>query len=169
MDWSVTESEDRANIYVNRPKDDRGLYRAWAVGPGGRCLLGTLTPQGDRLTLRKTLRISALDQAGCWPLKGVECQLSFPFQAPVSPPPGWGPPPAELCWRDEAIQRTFQAAKGGLYRRTAEGFLLAYPLDCRSPFPLPPLFCFARLRCLAGRPWWVFAFGPDRAPRFEDA
>lgn len=169
MDWSVTERDGRAEIEVSRPKDDRGLYRAWAVGPRGRCLLGTLAPEGSRLILRKTLRRAALEQTGCWPVTAVECQLSFPFQSPGSPPTGWSPIPEGLCWADELLRQAVRAARGGLYQKTAQGFSLAYPLDCRCPFPLPPLFCFALPRCLAGRLWWVFSFDENGVPRFQDA
>lgn len=169
MDWSVTERDGRVEIYVNQPQNDRGLYRAWAVGPGGRCLLGTLTPQGDRLILKKTLRRSALEQTGCWPVTAVECRLSFPFQPPGNCPTGWGPIPEGLDWSDEILRQSARAARGGIYQKTARGFSLAYPLDCRCPFPLPPIFCFARLKCLAGRPWWVFTFSGDGHPRFGDA
>lgn len=168
MDWSVTERDGRAEIYVNHPKDDKGSYRAWAVGPRGRCLLGSLIPQGDRLILRKTLRRAALEQTGCWPVTAVECQPAA-LVAPGAAPAGWTAIPAELDWPDGVIRQAVQTAKGGLYRPTEQGFALAYPLDCRCPFPLPPLFCFARLQCLVGHPWWVFPFDANCAPRLEDA
>lgn len=161
VDWSVWERDGRAEIEVSREKDDRGPYRVWAIGPGGRCLLGTLTPQGERLILRKTLRRAALEQTGCWPVREVECRLSSPVE--------WGPVPEGLCWADELLRQTVRSARGGIYQKLPRGFALAYPLDCRCPFPLPPLFCFARTKCLAGRLWWIFSFDEKGSPCFSDA
>ncbi len=85
---------------------------------------------------------------------------------PRSPGPEWARPPA-LPWPEEDLAAAFRRARGAFFRREAEGFSLAYPLDCRAPFPLPALFCFARAECLAGRGWWVFSFGPEGLPRFS--
>lgn len=90
---------------------------------------------------------------------------------PPSPTPGtdWTRP-GELPWEDTLLERTFRRSRGGFYHAEEDGgFSLAYPLNCRQPFPLPPLFCFARVRCLRGRGWWVFSFGPGAIPRFPDA
>lgn len=89
-----------------------------------------------------------------------------PPPPPPTPGPGWSRPGA-LSWDDEVLDRAFRRSRGGFYRAWEDGgFSLAYPLDCRSPFPLPPLFCFAQVRCLCARGWWVFSFGPDAAPKF---
>ena len=91
---------------------------------------------------------------------------------PQTPGPGWERPQREqhfdLPWPDEALSEAYRRTRGAFLRRhSGGGFWLAYPLDCRCPFPLPALFCFARAQCLGGRGWWVFSFGPDGTPCFE--
>lgn len=82
-----------------------------------------------------------------------------------SPGPDWHRP-ADLPWPDQLLRRAYFDSRGAFCRQTPGGFELAYPLSCRLPFPLVPLFCFARVQCLANRGWWVFSFGPDGMPRF---
>ena len=86
---------------------------------------------------------------------------------PQTPGPEWKKP-GDLPWSDQALAEAYRRSRGAFCRHGPEGsFSLAYPLDCRCPFPLPALFCFARAQCLGGRGWWVFSFGPDASPRFE--
>ena len=85
---------------------------------------------------------------------------------PPTPGPGWERP-GELVFLDEGLEQAYRRSRGAFVCRRENGFRLAYPLDCRSPFPLPELFCFARAECLGGRGWWVFSFGVDGLPCFE--
>ncbi len=86
---------------------------------------------------------------------------------PSSPGSGWERA-GELTWQDEALAEGYRRSRGAFRRHCADGgFALAYPLDCRLPFPLPALFCFARAQCLASRGWWVFSFDPQGLPRFS--
>ncbi len=92
-----------------------------------------------------------------------------PSPAPVTPGPGWERP-GSLPWSDDLLEGAVRRSRGGFcLRESSGGFRLAYPLSCRTPFPLPPLFCFARVECLCGRPWWTFSFRPDGTPCFEGA
>ena len=86
---------------------------------------------------------------------------------PATPGPGWERPQRELTFPDENLAQAYRRSRGAFVRRREEGFCLAYPLDCRVPFPLPALFCFARAECLGGRGWWVFSFDPQGRPRFD--
>ena len=47
-------------------------------------------------------------------------------------------------------------------------FQLAWPWDPEAPFPLPPVFCFARVQSLGDRPYLVFQFQPGGIPRIEE-
>lgn len=91
-----------------------------------------------------------------------------PPKAPpgLSPGPEWSRP-GELPWPDALLRRVYCDSRGAFYRAGDGGFSLAYPLSCRSPFPLPTLFCFARAQCLGSRGWWVFSFTSDGLPRLE--
>ena len=89
--------------------------------------------------------------------------------APLRPGPEWEKP-GELLWADEVLAQAYRRSRGAFCRRGGDGsFSLAYPLDCRCPFPLPALFCFARASLLGGRGWWVFAFDPNGSPCFPGA
>ena len=88
---------------------------------------------------------------------------------PSSPGPGWERP-RDLPLADESLEQCYRRSRGAFRLSCPDGgFALAYPLDCRRPFPLPPLFCFAQVRCLANRGWWVFSFDPHGQPRFGGA
>lgn len=41
------QTGDRAELTMELPGDSRGLYRGYALGPGGLVELGTLLPEGD--------------------------------------------------------------------------------------------------------------------------
>ena len=45
-----------------------------------------------------------------------------------------------------------------------EGFTLAWPFSCARPFPLPALFCLARVAELEGERYVLFRFGRDGWP-----
>lgn len=107
-----------------------------------------------------------MDQSGFYCKNFVSAP---PPPPPMTPGPGWSRP-GELTWGDELLERSFRRSRGGFYRSWEDGgFSLAYPLNCRLPFPLPPLFCFVQVQCLGGRGWWVFSFGPGAVPRFPSA
>ena len=87
--------------------------------------------------------------------------------APPCPGPGEGwARSAAPAGCDPVVDQALRRARCGYLRRESDGgFSLAYPLSCRSPFPLPPLFCFARARSMGGRGWWVFSFDSAGTPR----
>ena len=168
MDWTVSEERGKLTVNLTRPKDDLGLYRAYAVGPSGtRCLLGALTPQGDRLTLRRTLGVDALRQRGCYPVTTVVTELVHAFAPPPPSLPGWGEPPKELPFPDDPLRRACAAAPRPYYRPTETGFALAYLWKENAPFPLPLLFCFAQTVCVCGRRLWLFSFDGGGNPRLD--
>lgn len=100
------------------------------------------------------------------PSKVVQTPVQSPAQSPAgfSPGPEWSRP-GELPWSDALLRRVYCDSRGAFYRAEDGGFSLAYPLSCRSPFPLPTLFCFARAECLGSRGWWVFSFTSGGLPR----
>ena len=92
--------------------------------------------------------------------------FSFSEQRPAVPA-GWRcePDPARLM--GEPLLAA--AAKGpALICRDERGFLLAYLYRKDRPFPLTPLFCFARLETLEGRDYLCFPFRPGGCPRLDD-
>ena len=166
MDWQAEEEKGRVCLRASRPDDGRGLYRAWVCGPTARCLLGTMTPSGGRLVLRRVLPVDDLRARGCWPVTAVEEELFFPFHAPAQPPPpaGWRHSPA-LDFPDPPVALAYRAAPSGLCRDEPDGGLtLAYPFLPGRPFPLVPLFCLARLRRIEGREYLLFSFDREKNP-----
>lgn len=165
MEWSAKEQNGLLTVSAARPDDGLGLYRAYAVGPGGqRCLLGALTPAAGRLTLRRTLNGEILKSRGCYPITSVVAELAHSFSPPPPPLPGWREPPAGLSFPDEVLRAAYAAAPRPYYQDVSGGFALAYLQRERAPFPLPALFCFARSVCLCGQPLWRFAFQGDGHP-----
>ena len=150
---------NRVRMEALRPGDDRGLYKVWLLGPGGgRLLLGTLTPEGTMLRLKRTLSQNELERAGCWPLAGAEAVLAFPFAA------------AQRWYRENHPERLLEdpVLRGQLRgpmlcRKEGEGFRLAVPFRADTPMALESLFCLAQLERLEGRPYLVWSF--DRAGR----
>ena len=161
----LEEEGPRVRLEAVRPEDRRGLYKAWALGPGGSALLGTLVPEGDRLRLARTVSRQSLARAGCWPVTGGRALLVYPFPA-RGERPGWRPEPSpeRLC-ADPLVQESLRGRPGFCAGRRGEAALLSAPLRPREPFPLPLLFCLARVELREGRPWLVWEFGPDGLPR----
>lgn len=174
MEWSfegpngavtVRREGDRAVCQAIRTADGGGLYKAWLQGPGGKALLGTLIPEGGALRLRRVMDIAALEGQGAWPPSGGEVVLSYAFAREAPPPPEW-------CWtdcpgrllEDPMLARCLQGTRRGLLKRDMEGFFLAFPWQSRQKFPLPPLFCLARVENLGEKRYTVFRFSRQGRP-----
>lgn len=150
----VREEGGLVVLDVYRDNDKRGLYKVWLHGRGENMLLGTLVPEGGRLCLRRRVFRQELERKGCWPVSGGECVMAFPFAAPDG---GWRQEerPGRLVAQE--LKRCF-ASQACLYRAREEGFLLAFGFDPCRPFPIPPLFCLAKVERLEGKTCVVYAF-----------
>ncbi len=164
---TVREEGSRAVCAAQLPDDSKGLYKCWLTGRGGKALLGTFVPQGGVLRLERTLSVGELERQGAWPPEGGQAVLAFSFDGRERAPAGWR--------REEQPGRLMgepllagSASGPALIRREERGFLLAYPYRPDRPFPLTPLFCFARLERLEGRDYLCFPFRPGGCPRLED-
>lgn len=161
----MTVREEGTQVYVEaeRTDDRQGLYKVWLCGAGGRCLLGTLVPEGKRLYLRRQISRSNLERAGCWPVIGGECVMAFSFQQ--GKPSGQWQPTGELSHliKEQTLR---QAAQGMrlLHKKQEDGFCLAGRFDPRTPFPIPPLFCLAWVGELCGQPYAFFSFDREGVP-----
>ncbi len=143
-----------------RKADGRGLYKVWLCGHRDRMLLGTLVPEGDRLWLRRRVFRQELERGGCWPLEGGECVMTFPFSGRGS---GWQREerPGRLVAGE--LSACFDG-RWALYRKEERGFVLAFPFDPSHPFPVPPLFCLARLERVDGQGHVLFYFDAGGNP-----
>lgn len=174
MEWSfdspngavtIRQEGSKAVCQAIRTADNGGLYKAWLQGSGGRALLGTLIPEGGALRLRRVMEVAALERQGSWPPTGAEVALAYSFAPEFPPPPEW-------CWTDcpqrlmkePMLSQCLRGVKRALLKRDVEGFLLAFPWSRHEPFPIPPLFCLARLESMPGGRFVVFRFSRQGHP-----
>ena len=77
------------------------------------------------------------------------------------------PRPAERAadlFRSPWLREQMQNTSGVLTRRTEERRYVALPYDAMRPFPLPALFCLARICRIGGRDYVVYAFDKGERP-----
>lgn len=155
MEWKITEQGPRVVVEVWRAGGQEGLYKAYLTAAGQRCLLGTLAPEGGRLYLRRVLSIDSLKRQGVWPVQGVEERLVCSFQSP----------PAKVQWSDPVLRRSAQGLPKYEFRREGDGFSISFAFDLRAPFPLTPVFCFARVE----KNRLIFSFRENGIPYISSA
>jgi hypothetical protein len=134
----ITPGEDDT-CFTARASAPPGLYRLYARGEGGELLLGVW--EGGPWRRRYSRSMTA-------PLGNITA-----VRAEKSDDGGWR--------RD---LRPFARWPAGLYRRTSRGWLLALPYREDGPFPLPELFCLARVGRVEGQMQVVFALDEEGNP-----
>lgn len=167
---TVRDEGAKAVFEAQMPDDRQGLYKVYLTGGGGSLLLGTLMPENGALRLRRTLTVAELKQKGCWPVTRGEARLAYSFgAAEQSGIPGWTREndPARLMG-DRVLAHAAAELRGALLRREAGGFALAAPVEQSGGFPMSPLFCFAHVETLQGRPYAVFHFNAHGCPIFPN-
>lgn len=155
---AVIPEGEYVRFEVFRPDDARGLYKAWLKGQKEKLLLGTLVPEKGGLYLRRRVSRRELERQRCWPVLGGETVLAFPFGESGGTAWIFEEHPERLV-RDAVLQKTLQG-KHMMLHRGEEGFCLAERFDPAKPFPLVPLFCFARAERVEGN--WYVLFRFDR-------
>lgn len=155
----------RVRLEAERPADGRGLYKVWLHGDrGGKFLLGTLAPEGERLVLRRSLSVGELERAGCWPQFWVEAPLAFPFRSSGPGREGWYcEQHPERLLADPVLKGQIKGPM--LCKKGEEGFQLAAPFRPDRPAVLTALLCLARVERWDGTAHLVWSF--DGAGRPE--
>lgn len=116
------------------------VRKLWLRGPGGGgLLLGTLAPEQGRWRLTRRVARSMLER------QGLTGQLWGELVTGEPEPAGPGDAEPPLRARDPVIAAALAAAPRGRWQRAEGGWLLAIPWQVGNPFPLLPLFCFARV------------------------
>ena len=151
------EGRAAGTVQVRRDAEDtcftvcsRGLppdpYRIVAQGIEGELLLGVM----DSGALHR--RFSAAVMASCGVVESVRAERCGAVNR------RWRSP------RSEEFAALPPLPPDALCRRQGRCRLLALPCAEDGPFPLPELFCFARMQTMEGRRWAVFAFDERGVP-----
>lgn len=134
------------------------VFRLYAVGTAGRLRLGIPEPKGGLLLLCR--KLSAREAAAAGPLLRGELRPcgaeDDEVWQPVSNP--------EQLFRNAFFKERLRGVQGALSRREDGVRCMALPYSERRPFPLVPLFCFARIRWIGGQMYAVFCFDQDENP-----
>ena len=172
MEWSmemegggrltICQDGPRVRIKAAHPADQKGLYKVWLRGEeGGKLLLGTLIPEGEKLELNRTLSLRELEQVGCWPQVWAECRLAFPFTKPEKGTWYCEQRPDQFL-RDPLLKKWIQGPM--LRRKDGDGFCLAAPFHTGRPMVLAGLFCLARVEKWPSGFYAVWRFDGEGRP-----
>ena len=153
----AAEREGLYTLFSARFPLRAGLWCAWAVGDQGELRLGVMEPEGDWSVIRR--RFSGRLTAPLGRLLRGEIR-----PAGEKEPEVWEQAPApDRLFRAPLLCRQLKGTQGALSRKVGDVRHLALPYDPGKPFPLPALFCFARLRSIGETAYVVYAFdGQDR-------
>lgn len=155
----LREEGERTTAEMDCPLDRSGLFRGYLVCRGGEIALGVLEPGGERLRLCRRLLTAEVRALG--PPERGELRLSFAFQRSG----GWQCLERPECFfRRAPFGRELAGLRGAMWREERGLRFLALPFDCRCPFPLTALFCFAQVAEIGGRTYAVFAFDREEGP-----
>ena len=76
----------------------------------------------------------------------------------------WRPLPRGSFFRSARLDCALSLLPDAMVREEAHGKLLALPYSERAPFPLPELFCLARIETVGGRKCVVYRVDEKNSP-----
>ena len=160
---ALTAQGGRIQAAVECRRDNTGLFRAYLLCERGEYPLGVLEPRGERMGLRRTVRAGELQALGA--VRRGEMRMSYGF----SRSDGWEAleDAAAFFRRDRQLACQAAGLSGALWRQEGKTRLLALPYAQETPFPLPSLFCFARIRTIRDRAYAVYCFDEEERPAFH--
>lgn len=145
---------------IHWTKPDAGIWCAWAIGTDGELRVGVMEPQGQQAVIRRRFSdrmaapIGKLLRGEIRPIG--ETQVSW---EKVENP--------SKVLRTPWLRQSLNGKQKLLYRRGQSYLYLAVPYQPRQPFPLTPLFCFAKLRQINGDRYLQFIFDEKEHPTFK--
>ena len=135
------------------PED--GLWSAWVIGGEGELRLGVLEPCGQYAEIRKRYSDRMVK-----PLGTVQRGEIRRTQSETSGAAHEESIPFRTLWLREMLRGTERYQ----IRQQESCHYLALPFGVNRPFPLPPLFCFARILRIGGEDCAVFCFDEAEWP-----
>lgn len=160
---TLRQEGPRVHMRAERPADGRGLYKVWLHGDhGGKLLLGTLLPEDGALRLSRTLSVSALERAGCWPRFRAEAPLAFAFDSRSDGRWYCEQHPEQLV-ADPLLRTRLRGAM--LCRKEDGAFALSVPFHTDRPVRLPALVCLAQVERRDGQLHMVWNFDSQGNPK----
>lgn len=159
----TVEQEPNCTAYRLRCRGE-GLCSAWVVGQSGELRLGVPEAEHGMLTLSRRFSRELTGPAG----SVVRGELRSCVVETGGEEEDWqslGSP--DRLFRSRFLQSQLRGVSGALTRRGKSRRFLALPFDPRRPFPLVPLFCFARILRIGGTAYAVFAFDREETPVFD--
>lgn len=153
----LTVTGTRTSVEITMPRNDNGLFRGVLCCRKGEIPLGILEPHEDQLILRRPLLTEEIDRLG-GAVSG-EIRMSYSFQQTQWQPLGQTP---FFTSADSGIRLKERSSL--LWRREGNLKFLAFPFQSGKPFPMPDLFCFARIFTIRNCNYAVFAFNDQDFP-----
>lgn len=150
----------RFTVRCRLPED--GLWCAWAVGDLGELRLGVLEPEGEQAVIRRrfsrqmTAPLGRLLRGELRPARGQAARESWE----TAPEP-------DRLFRAPWLRKHLKNARGAMTRTEGGCRYVALPYDKEKDFPLTTLFCFARIQCIGGKAYAVYAFDKRESPVFR--
>lgn len=159
----TTEQEALYTWFTARCRlPEEGLWCAWAVGDLGELRLGVLEPEGERGVIRR--RFSRRMTAPLGQLLRGELRPAMERAAQEK----WGPAPEPgNLFHASWLRQRMRGLQGALTRTEGGCRYVALPYDEEKRFPVTTLFCFARIQCIDGGTYVVYAFDAQESPVFR--
>ena len=160
MDWQLPIYDDttqrgtlsaqrqglRTLFHVRCPKWGDGVYKIWLQGEREALLLGTLIPEGEHVTLERSISNAMLREKGlehCTAARVVTegaCEME-PTEGTSSE---WrSTQTLALPALGEELARQVRGLKGGRWRKIDGGIAITCTWVIGQPMPCMPLCCFA--------------------------
>lgn len=131
------------------------FLRAYLAGERSEMLLGVLAPEGGAYTIRR--RLSHRETAGLGKLLRCDARREGELAWECVSAP-------ERLLTSPYFSHMLQGVPGVLSQQQGERRLIAVPYDPAKPFPMTPLFCFAKICRIEGARHAVFAFDRQERP-----
>ena len=159
LQWE--QETDSAVVSARCPPQGDGLWCAWAIGQRQELRIGLMEKQNGQWSIRRRFSRRLTDPLG--PLVRGELRAvgqgeqKDAWKAVERP---------EMLFRPLWLRRQMQGMQGVKTRKGEGSRFVAIPYAKNKPFPLPALFCFARIVEMGEREYAVFAFDERDWPQF---